>query len=448
MSAAETKMKESAAGYGAAQGRPSLGSTEIAPAPRFLAVRLAALIFIAFAVMGAWFPVFTKHLKDLGFSPDAMAWASATNAIGAMLAPLIWGQIADRWLATERTISLCAAVTGILLWILAGQSDPTAVFLLCVAVWFFLIPVIGLTGAFIFRQLDHPEREYGKIRLWGTVGWMAANWGLTLWFEMAPRGFETRTLDLADSMRLGSLAAFVLVFYALTMPHTPPLRLPTVDRSWLANLADAPLSALRLFRDRTFFVYCACMFGFYITMPFTIQLNPLLLNELGVDGKQLPAYLTICQTAEVVCLALLPILLARFGARTTMIAGGLAWTLGLAVLSVGSPLWFVLSVLPMSGVFICCFVIAGQVFVNRQATHDIRASVQGLLVLVNGMGLLLGNLLVGWIRDLTGDNYEIAYRLAAMLSAGLVVLFCVGFVPAPAVAISPVESLVPDSEIP
>ncbi len=62
--------------------------------PRYLALRLSVLIFIAFAVMGAWLPVFSRHLQNLKFSPDAMAWASASNAIGAMLAPLIWGQIA------------------------------------------------------------------------------------------------------------------------------------------------------------------------------------------------------------------------------------------------------------------------------------------------------------------------------------------------------------------
>src|SRR5947207_1831374 len=76
--------------------------------PRFLAVRLSVLIFIAFAVMGSWLPVFSRHLQNLRFSPDAMAWASASNAIGAMLAPLIWGQIADRWLSPPRCISFCA----------------------------------------------------------------------------------------------------------------------------------------------------------------------------------------------------------------------------------------------------------------------------------------------------------------------------------------------------
>jgi MFS family permease len=161
----------------------------------------------------------------------------------------------------------------------------------------------------------------------------------------------------------------------------------------------------------------------------------------------MPMYLTLCQTTEILCLALLPSLLARFGLKATMGAGGLAWTAGLTLLSIGTPLGLVLSALPASGVFICCFVIAGQVFVNRQASADIRASAQGLLILINGSGLLLGHLLVGWIRDVTGDSYAIAYGVAAGLAAVLIVLFLAGFTTAAAGANSQRDSLVPGTEI-
>src|SRR5260370_37879969 len=107
------------------------------PPPRFLRVRLAVQIFLAFAVMGAWVPVFSLYLKNLGFSPEATAWASSTGAIGSLLAPLIWGQIADRWLAMERFISLCALATAVGLWFLATLAEPVAVFFVSVAIWFF-----------------------------------------------------------------------------------------------------------------------------------------------------------------------------------------------------------------------------------------------------------------------------------------------------------------------
>src|SRR5262249_48038530 len=117
---------------------------------------------------------------------------------------------------------------------------------------------------------------------------------------------------------------------------------------------------------------------------------------------------------------------------------------GLAVIGLGAPIWLVTIALASHGVFISCFLIAGQVFVNRQATHDIRASAQGLLILICGCGLLLGNLLVGWVRDATGDDFARAYHIAAGISTVTIILFGAGFT----TAISDKESLVPDAEIP
>jgi MFS family permease len=424
----------------------SMNSIDPPAASPNLHARLSALIFLAFAIMGSWMPVFTLHLKNLEFSPHATAWASAANAIGAMLAPLIWGQIADRWMAKERCIGLCAVISGCILWLLSVIDDPALMILGSITLWFFLIPVIGLTGAYIFRKLEHPDREYGRIRLWGTIGWMSASWGLTAWFTFAP----IDNIDFADSLRLGGLAAFAVALYSLTLPHAPPSKAPQQKRNGLyrlLHLFDAPLRAMRMFRQRAFAVYCGCMFGFYVTLPFTIQLNPLLLERLGVNPSALPMVLTICQSLEVVLLAMLPMLLHRFGLRATMAVGALAWTFGLAALSFGSPVVLVLAALSTGGMFICLFVIAGQVFVNSLATPDIRASAQGLLIFINGSGLLFGHILVGGIRQWTGDNYGVAYLIATVISSMMFMLFAAGFSATEPAKTLP-ESLVPDAEMP
>ena len=207
------------------------------------------------------------------------------------------------------------------------------------------------------------------------------------------------------------------------------------------------LRAMRMFRRRSFAVYCGCMFGFYITFPFTIQLNPLLLDQIGIERPDVPLVLTICQSMEVVLLAILPTLLTRFGLRLTMAAGALAWTIGLGALSFGEPKALVLTALSSGGVFICCFVIAGQVFVNRMATPDIRASAQGLLIFVNGTGLLLGHILVGWIRQITADDYGTAYLIATIISSTMFLVFAAGFSNSEPAKSMP-ETLVPEGEMP
>ena len=147
--------------------------------------RLSLLMFLQYAVPGSWVPLFSLILAEMGFSPREVAWACATSALGALLAPLPWGQIADRLVAAERCISFCAFICGILLWVLAELRAPWSVFIVTLAFWFFMIPVLSLGTALTFRHLQHPERDFGPVRMWGTLGWAAANWCLGCWFADA-----------------------------------------------------------------------------------------------------------------------------------------------------------------------------------------------------------------------------------------------------------------------
>jgi hypothetical protein len=144
-----------------------------------------------------------------------------------------------------------------------------------------------------------------------------------------------------------------------------------------------------------------------VTIPFSSQVTPLLLQHLGMPLPWLTRSLTIAQSTEILALGLLPMLLLRLGTRGTMRLGLAAWTLALILLMVGQPLGLVLGSLTLNGLCICCYLVAGQVFINRQATGDIRASAQGLFSFINGIGLLSGNLLVGVVRALVNYPPEV-----------------------------------------
>lgn len=403
-------------------------------------LRLSLLMFLLYAVPGAWVPLYSLILQQLGFSHGEIAFASATAALGALLAPLPWGQIADRWVPAQHCISLCALLCGILLWILSFLSIPWQVFLATLGFWFFMVPILSLGAALAFRQLAHPEREFGPVRMWGTVGWVTASLCLGGWFAdpewlcqlVALVRPEQPRSQLADAFRFGGSLAFVLCVYALTLPHTPPSRrysgdAQRVGRGRLWALLDAPLAALQLFRQRSFLVFCICLMGVYITVPFSSQLTPLLLRELGVSRTWLPATLTIAQSLEVTTLAILPIILLRLEVKGTLFLGILAWSSALTILALGEPAWLVIGSLGLHGVFITCYLVAGQVFVNRRAQQDIRASAQALLQFLNGLGLLLGNLLVGWLRTTYPGEFAPAFAVAAVVAATLVVVFALGF---------------------
>jgi MFS family permease len=369
-------------------------------------------MFLQYGAAGAVVPLFSAHLKGLGFTPMQIAWACGAPPLAGMVAPLVVGQVADRWLPAERCLAVCALLAGAALWILSGSTTPSAVFAANFAAWLALGPVITLGTAFSMIHLAAPEKEFGRVRLWGTIGWMVPGWLLGLWFG---HGHS----DKADSIRLASLLTFALSAYALTLPHTPPRRRAS---GWLA-----PVAALRLLRGRAFVVYFVCILGVCVTIPFTSQVTPLLLEHCGVPLSWLPPTLTLGQSMEVASLALLPMLLLRFGVRGTMLLGLGAWATALVILTVGHPVWLVIGSLTLNGLCICCFIVAGQVFVNRKVSGDVRASAQALLTVFNSAGLVTGNLLVGWVRQLVDQDFPSTFTVSAAIALALLVLFGVGF---------------------
>jgi MFS family permease len=394
--------------------------------------RFSLLMFLNFTILGAWLPVLAPFLEQLGCSPRESAWIFATNAMGAILGPVVWGQIADRWLAAEKCISICCLASGTCLWLAGKSTRPIEVFWSCFVLWVFLIPVLSVGASLAFRHLRNPETEYGRVRLWGTVGWIAIGWVLTAWYRITTGG-DPESVDRADALRLGAWCGWLTGVYAWTLPHTPPLpRVVTVTsengRHWLATVFDAPLHAMRLFRHRSFAVLCGGLFSVYATFSLSAQLTALLLeNHLGVAKELLPAVQTLAQTTEVMSLALLPILMIRLGPKGTMILGLTAWTLALTVFSIGQPKALAVVSLALHGVFISCFVVAGQLYINRLARDDMRASAQGLMQLVNGLGLLTGHFLVGWLRGRVGANYPAAFVPGAVVAGIVLVVFAAGF---------------------
>jgi MFS family permease len=384
-------------------------------------------MFLQYAPAGALVPFMTLRLRELDFTPLQMAWACATQALGSVAGPVIAGQIADRWWPAERLLAVCAFLAGALLWLLAGLTSPLAVFATSLATWLLIAPIITLGASLSFAHLAIPARDYGAVRLWGTLGWVAIGWLVGYW-RMDPAWLEPGIAlvrpelprsEVADAFRLGGLAAFVLGIYVLTMPSTPPQR--SRGAVW------APLAALKLLRQRSIAVYWGCVWGVCVTIPFYSQVTPLLLQDLGVGQAWLGPTLTLSQSMEVVSLAVLPILMLRLGVRGTMRLGLVAWAVMLNVLTLGQPVGLVISALTLNGLCIGGFFVVGQVFVNGRAPADIRASAQALVTLMNGLGTLAGTFLVGWVRELAAEAYRPTFLVGAVIATTLVVIFLFGF---------------------
>jgi predicted MFS family arabinose efflux permease len=391
--------------------------------------RLSVLMFLQYAFPGALLQLYSVHLQQLHFGPLEVGVCCATQALAGVLVTLLVGQAADRWFAAERVLAVCSLLAGAALWALPSLTDAPAVFAVTLVFWLLTSPILLLGTALAFTHLRDPERDFGPVRLWGTIGWTAPCWLLLLATLLGwPKPSETPG-GCGDLFRLGALFAFALGLYALWLPHTPPRR--------AAAGRAAPLEALRLLRGRPFAVYCICAAGLCVTWPFTTQATPLLLQRLDFPLEWISPTMTLSQLTEVVTLALLPMLLLRMGVRGTMLVGLASWTLALGLLAVGRPAWLVAASLGFNGVCVSGFLVAGQVFVNRQSTGGLRASVQALLTFVNGVGQLVGHLLVGGLRWLNGGELPQGFAVAALIMSGMCLLFLLGFPevePAPAEA--------------
>jgi predicted MFS family arabinose efflux permease len=387
------------------------------------------MMFLQYAPAGAVLPLYSTYLQEqLHFTNMGIAVCCATQAVATICSALFAGHIADRWMPAERLLGLCSLIAGLDLCVLAEQNQPIPIFFGTLLYWLLTGPIWMLGAAIGFAHLKHPERQYGPVRLWGTVGWMASAWMVSYWFKnpewlcdvvgwLRP---DLPASERADLFRVGGLMSFALMAYTLTLPHTPPR--PGDDGRL------APLAALQLLRGREFFVYALCFFGVCITFSFGTQGSPLLLlKELHTDEADLPAILTISQALEVIALALLPVLLRYLGVRGTVLAGLLAITVYLFIQAFVSSRLIVAGSLGGLGLVIACVFVAGQVFVNSRAPDGLRASVQSLLTFINGMGLLVGNLLFGALRRWAGGELRPAFAVGAVLMSLLVIVFVVGF---------------------
>ncbi len=409
-------------------------------------LRLSVLMFLQFAVPGAVVPLFSLRLTELGFTPEETGLACATQALAALIAPLMVGQIADRWFPAERCLAICGFVSAGLLWVLAELSEPSSVILVTQAFWLVMVPAFTLGTSLCFAHLASPGRDYGPVRMWGTVGWVVPAWLLGYWLsdpEWLLHVVGTLTgsqpaSGLADAFRLGGAFAFILGMYALTLPHTPPLRRPGM--TWLA-----PLAAWRLLRSRGFAFLALGTFGVCLTMPFVTQINPLFLEHLGIPRPWIQPTLTISQGTEIAGLLLLPIILGRFGQRQTLRFGLAVWVVYLGTLTLGRPTGLVVVTLSLGGLCVCCFLVTSQVYVNSRASAEVRASAQALLTFVTGTGALVGNLLAGWVRSLMEGSFRPTYAVAAALALMTAAVFFLGFADDPQLA-PPLGAIIADDD--
>ena len=356
-----------------------------------LYIQLSLMMFLQFAVWGAWSPVLAARLLGpLKFSGKQTGWIYGTVFLGCIISPLIAGQIADRWIATQWFLSGAHLVGGVLLLSAARRETFRPLLVVMGLYGLAFAPTLALVNSLMFRHLGQAGVSSFAVFVWGVVGWVLVGWALALWRRVKGSG------EGGDCLVLAALLSLVMGVYCLFLPHTP------------APGAEQPLTeALSLLKDPNFLVFLAVGFVLATQLQFYFLGTAQYLGDLGVQNRNIPAVMTIAQGAQVAAMAFMAFyekdLLSGIGFRWIFTIGVLMWLAMYGAYSAGKPRLLVISSQALHGLAYALFINVGFVYVDKVAPagiSKIASSAQGLYtVVIFGFGLFLGTQFTGIVMD-------------------------------------------------
>jgi len=395
--------------------------------------RLSLMMFLEYVVWGSWLPLLALYLaRFLHFSGSDIGWVFATQAIASVTALFVSGQIADRYLPPERFLALSHLIAAAAMFALAFQKAFWPFFLTMLVYMLVYVPTLSLTNSICFQHLADAQRQFGRVRLWGTIGWIAASWP----FVFILRGKEGAALEsaLTSIFVVAGGASLALAAVSLMLPATPPARV--VARS------NAPLRAIRLLAIPSVLVLFVVTFLDALVHQCYFQWTSPFLAAIGVPENWIMPAMSLGQVSEIATMAGLGYFLKRLGWRWTMTIGILGHVIRFFIYSIGHPAWLVVGSNLVHGFCYAFFFASVYIFVDEYFPRDARASAQGLFnFLILGLGPFVGSLLWGRLGDAfrtaAGVDYSRLFLVPAVLGLVAAAVLFVGFRPgerAPAAA--------------
>jgi nucleoside transporter len=423
-------------------------------------MKFSIMMFLEFFIWGAWLPLAFTYLSELKFTPWQIALFMNAFAIASITAMFFSNQFADRNFAAERFLAFSHLIGGLAIlgigfvhtyWPqmgLTGVPEFWAFFALMLLHSLFYVPTISITNSIAFTNLKDPTHDFGPVRLWGTIGWIAASLPfvfILLDWSKVPALDGTNFVDwlgstfnpdnskkgtaLLDGISLtyvaAGVASLILAGFSLTLPHTPPKQAESEETRF------AWLESMKLLNHPFMLVLFAATFiDATVHQGFFLMTGSFLKDRVGIPAQWVMPVMSIGQVAEIGTMAILGFVLKRFGWRTTMIFGILGHTARFGVFAFFPEPAPAILINVLHGVCYAFFFATVYIFVDEYFPKDARASAQGLFnFLIIGIGPLVGNFLWPFTQDLfTVDgvvNYQILFLVPSgtALVAALLLLF-------------------------
>lgn len=341
-------------------------------------IKLSVMMFLQFFVWGAWFATLALCLgtNDLG---DFAGGAYGSAPIGAMIAPLFLGLIADRFFPSQVVMAVLFLIGGALLLAVpsvAASGNGDLMVWLMIGNMLTYMPTLGLANSIAFSHLD--RIVFPKVRVWGTIGWIIA--GLAVGILGWSAKFDMFYLAGGASIALGA--------FSFLLPHTPaPAKGEKVDARALLMV-----DAFGLFKRPAFAVFMICSMLICVPLAYYYGVTSNFLQNTGF--LQPASTMTIGQMSEIFFMLLIPFFFRRLGVKWMILIGMLAWVARYLLFAFGAPdqvAWMLFAGVALHGICYDFFFVTGFMYTDKVAPKKVRSQAQSMLVFfTQGIGMYVG----------------------------------------------------------
>ncbi|GJG86361.1 MFS transporter [Gemmatimonadetes bacterium T265] len=377
-----------------AAARPAPPQVASPTAAATLGTRLGAMMFLQFFIWGAWYTTIAVFMSNHGMG-TLTQWPYTVNPVAAIAAPFFVGLIADRYFATQKVLAVLHLVGGVLLLAApALAGNPTSFILLLLVYNLCYMPTLGLSSSLAFQHIRDQEKQFPRVRVWGTIGWIVA--GLVISFVLS-RFTAGPAEQTSLPLRMAGVASLLLGAYCLTLPHTPP----SAAGQRVSARSVLGLDALDQLGSRPFYVFVAS--ALLICIPLAAYYNFTQLYLQAARVENIAATQSLGQMSEMLFMLAMPFLFARLGVKWMLLAGMVSWVLRYILFAVAAPsavFWMIALGILLHGACYDFFFVTGQIYVDKKSTPAIRGQAQGFFVLVTyGVGMLIGAQVAGYVYN-------------------------------------------------
>ena len=393
--------------------------------------RLSVMMFLEFFIWGAWYTTIAVYMQNQNMG-TLTHWPFTVNPVAAIAAPFFVGLVADRFFSTERVFGILHLIGGLLLLMAPRTVGSPGLFIILLLLYnLCYMPTLGLSSSLAFHNIADQEKQFPKIRVWGTIGWIVA--GLFISFGL--KYFVTGVRPEQTSLPLYSaaVASLALSAFSLTLPHTPPPARGQV----VSARSIIGLDAFKQLGSTSFYVFIAS--ALLICIPLAAYYNFTQLYLEAARVSNIAATQTLGQMSETLFMLAMPVMFARWGVKKMLLAGMSAWVLRYLLFAGAAPgaiYWMIALGILLHGICYDFFFVTGQIYVDKKSTAAIRGQAQGFFVFVTyGVGMLIGaqvagnvyNRFLGGAAALTLDQWRSFWILPAAFAAVILIFFALAF---------------------